>query len=139
MGAFVEDQLANVQPPRRGECFTLSVDTTARPYDLSTLAFGGVSVEGGNSRRDETFVTIRAITADIWLHFSQATASDLDNTATIAVGGTLAYANTMGGVILAGQEIRVRLDRSRDRFMICKTSAGTATMLFRVSSHPGAS
>ncbi|MBA2683260.1 MAG: hypothetical protein H0U66_02040 [Gemmatimonadaceae bacterium] len=138
MGAFVEDQLANVQPPRRGECFALAVDATARPYDLTPLAFGGVAVEGTAARRNETFVTLRALTGDVYVQFSPVTASDLDQTAVLAAGSALSYPNTHGFVIPAGQEMRVRLDRSRDRFVIVKTTT-TATLFFRASSHPGAS
>lgn len=138
MGTFVEDQAANVQPPRRGECFALSVDNTARPYDMTAIAFGGVATEAGNSRRDETFVSLRALTADIYIHFSQTTQSDLDLTAVLAVGSALSYPTTHGYIIPVGTEMRVRLDRARDRFMIVKTAAA-ATLFFRVSSHPGAS
>lgn len=138
MGAFVEDQAANVQPPRRGECFALTVDATARPYDLSAVAFGGVAVEAGAARRNETFVTLRALTADIYVHFSPTATSDLDPAAVLAAGSALSYPTTHGFVLPVGTEIRVRLDRSRDKFMVVRTAAA-ATLYFRASSHPGAS
>jgi hypothetical protein len=139
MGTVVEEQLANVQPPRRGECFALTVDSTARPYDITALAFGGITPEAAHARRLETFVTLRAVTNDVWFYFSKTTASDLDNTAAIAAGGALAYATPHAFVIPAGTETRVRLDRSTDLFLIVKAASTSGILLFRASSHPGGS
>lgn len=137
MGTVVEEQLANVQPPRRGECFALTVDSTARAYDITVLAFGGIAPEAGHSRRLETFVTLRAITNDVYFYFSNVNTADLDNTSVIAAGGALAYANPQGFPIAAGTEVRVRLDRSRDLFLIVKAASTSGTLFFRASSSPG--
>lgn len=137
MGTTVEEQYANVTPPRRGECMALAVDVTARPYDLTVLPIQGVLPEAAHSRRLESYLTMRAITADVWFYFSGVTASDLSAVANIAVGGALSYPTTNGWVIPVGTEVRVRIDRSRDLFLICQTAAGTATLLVRASSNPG--
>lgn len=137
MGTFVEEQSANVQPPRRGECIALTVDVTARPYDLGALALSGFTPEADSKRRHELFVTLRAVTSDVWFHLSDGTSSALDPTAAIAVGGTLASAAAHGWVIPAGTEQRFRIDRSKDTFLVCRTASGAAVLLIRASSNPG--
>lgn len=137
MGTFVEEQQNNIQAPRRGECIALSVDVTARPYDLGAIDLGGFIPEADSKRRHEVFVTLRAVTADVWFHFSDGTSAALDPAAAIAVGGTIASAAAHGWTITAGTEQRFRIDRSRDTFLVCRTAAGTATLLMRPSSNQG--
>jgi hypothetical protein len=137
MGTAAEEQAANVQPPRRGAVLAISVDTTARPYDLSSLDLGGITPEADHKRRHETWVTLQADGGDVYYYFSSATASNLDNTAAVAAGGTPAYATTHGAKIKQDDRHEVRIDRSRDVFLIVKTSTGTATLRFWASSHAG--
>jgi hypothetical protein len=133
MSQMAEEQAANVLPPRRGEVLALAVDATARPYALSGLTLAGKVPEGAGSRF-ELYVTVQAVTADVWLHFASATASDLDPAAALAAGSALAFANTYGWRVPSGTEQSFRLDRATDKFLVCRTSSGTATLLLRASS-----
>jgi len=133
MGGALQQE-ANVLPPRRGQCLALTVDTTARAYDISGLALGGHTPPGSNSGPSYVFVTMQAITQDVWLHFHSASATDLDNAAVITAGSALAYANTYGYRIPAGGERRFRLNRAVDKFLVVETSTSTATLLIAASS-----
>ncbi len=135
MAYVVQEQHARTEAPRRGECIALTVDATTSAYPLGSLALSGFTPEGDAVRRNEVFVTLRAITADVWFYFSNGSSTALDNTAAVADGGTLAYADTYGWMIPAGQESRMLIDRSRDTHLVVKTSSGTATLLIRASSH----
>jgi hypothetical protein len=134
MGQMAEEQAANILPPRRGEVLALAVDATARGYALGSLALGGATPEGAATGRQEIYVTVQAVTADVWLYFAPATASDLDPATAVAAGGTLSFANTYGWRVPSGTEQAFRLNRAQDKFLVCRTSSGTATLLIRASS-----
>lgn len=135
MGQMAEEQAANVQPPRRGEVVALAVDATARAYSLTSLALAGVTPEASGLSRAEVYVTVQAVTADVWLYFNEGTASDLDPAAAVSAGSTFAFASTYGWRVPSGTEQSFRLDRGRDTHLVCRTSSGTATLLFRASSN----
>lgn len=124
---------SNYTPPRRGACFALGVDVTARPYDLTQVDFGGFVV-GEKKTRQRCFLELTALTADVWIYFDTATSNDLNPAAVLAPGSALTYVTTQGMRIAAGTTVRWRIDRQQDKFMIAMTLAGTATLLFRASS-----
>jgi hypothetical protein len=130
-----EQIAARVLPPRRGACIALAVDATARVYALGSLALGGFTPDAAGSKRAEVYVTLQAVTADVWLYFAPATHTpDLDPADVIAAGGTLAFDNAQGFRIPVDGAIQVVLDRTLDKFMVCRTSSGTATLLAYASS-----
>lgn len=130
MGTIAEDQWAQSMPPRRGLVVALAVDSTARPYNLSTLAIGSPNApQGSGKRREVVGLWMQAETNDVYFHFDSATSSGLADTAKIAAGGTMAYADTYGAVLKAGNPpILFRIDRAIDVFLIVK-AASTAGVL----------
>lgn len=133
MSSVAEHQAANALPPRRGAVLALAIDSTARPYALASLDLAGYT-QGTSPNQQHVFVTLQAITADVWFYFSSATASDLDHAAAISAGSALAYANTYGWRLPQNEERSFRLNRNLDRFLIVKTATGTATLLIAASS-----
>lgn len=133
MGTAAEHAFANVTPPRRGECLALEVDATARPYDLRSLPLAGFAPKESKAN-ERVFVTLQALTADVWFYFASVDNDDLDPTADIAAGQPLAYADTYGDRLAIGSSIRLRIDRQQDKFLVVRTSSGTATLLLRASS-----
>lgn len=136
MSYFAEEQAANFTPPRKSNCYAITLDTTARAYDISTLAANGIVPD--EDRRFEVYITVQAETADLYVYFHTATDSALDRTAAVAAGSaTAAYVATHCAYIPAGQERSYRIDRSIDKFLIVQGSAaGKCRVWF--SSHPGA-
>lgn len=121
----------NKLPARRGAVLALAVDVTPRPYDLTALNLSGVYKP---KQADQVCLTLRAVTADIWYQFSDVTGATLDPAAVLAAGSALAYANTYGAVLPAGQEIRVHIRKDLDKWLIIRTSAATATLILYASS-----
>lgn len=136
MSYFAEEQAANFTPPRKSNIYAITLDTTARAYNIASLAANGIVPD--EDRRFEVYVTIQAETADLFLYFHTATDSALDRTAAVAAGSaTAAYVATHAAMIPAGQERSYRIDRSIDKFLIVQGSAAGICRLF-FSSHPGA-
>ncbi len=131
--SLAEEQAANTTPPRRGKVLALAIDSTARPYNFATLDLAGIT-QGDRTQQQYVFVTLQAITADVYFYFAPATANDLDNTASISAGSALAYANTYGWRLPQNEERSFRLDRNQDRFLVVKTASGSATLLIAASS-----
>lgn len=130
-----EGQAANVRPPRRGACIALTVDSTARAYDLTGLTFGGGKPSEDGSGARNVFLTLQAETADVYFHLSSTNSADINQATVIAAGGTLAFANTSCAVLKYGTDgTPVRLDRGVDKYLVVKTSAGTATLRIWASS-----
>lgn len=134
MGNRAEDQAFNVVPPRRGAVLALSVDTTARAYDLTGLSFG--AAYNANDAVDSIYLTLQAQSGDVFFYFGTATSSDMDNTAVIAAGGTLAFANTYCAWLPQNASVDLRIVKTQDKFLVVKTSTGTATLRFYASSQP---
>lgn len=138
MSSNAEEQSANVQPPRRGATLALTVDSTARAYSLTSLALGGFTPDPGNKRRAEVYLTLFADGGDVYYHLADTNTVNLDDTAVIAAGGTLAFANTYAFKLPSGAAHSFRIDRSQDTYLHVKTSAGSATLRFFASSPAGA-
>lgn len=136
MSSIAAEQSLTFAPPRRGAVFALTVDSTARPYNISTLILGSVyAPAAAMQKRHEVVILMQAETNDVYFHFASATANDLDNTAAIAAGGAVAFANTYGAVLKAGNmPIRVRIDRSIDQFLIVKAASTSGILRFWAAS-----
>jgi hypothetical protein len=131
-----EEQAAYVSPPRRGEIIALTVDTTARAYDLSALSLAGFTPEGDSRMRAEVWLTLEADGADLYFQLSDGSSTALDPATVIAAGGALAYSNAYGAKLKDGIPKECRIDRSRDTHIVLRTSSGTATIRFWASSNP---
>ena len=133
MGATIaQDQAADTCPPRRGAVLALTVDATARAYDLTALDLGGYAASGG--RRNEVFLTLFADGGDVYYQLASVATASLDDTAVIAAAGTLAYANTYAMKLPSGAAQSFRINRNVDKYLQVKTSSGTATLRFFASS-----
>src|SRR6516162_2435691 len=108
-------QANNVVPPRHGSVAALSVDATARSYDLTALTLGGNAF--GQQWPEEVYLTLQADGSDVYLLFHSASASDLDNTQSVSAGGTLAFANTYAAKLPAGGAVDFRIRRNVDKFI----------------------
>ena len=134
MDSQVVVQGANEIPTRKSAVLALTVDSTARAYDISGLAFGGYTPDGTNSRNHYVNVYIQAETADIYICFDSTSTVTLDNTAKVAAGGTLAFANTYGAVIIAGTTVKCRILRPVDKYMHVKTASTSGVLRMWASS-----
>lgn len=134
MSSVGERIAARVLPPRRGSVAALTVDATARAYALGSIAMGGYTPEAAASLRNEVYVTLQADGAAIYYYFSTSNTADLDPTAAVAAGGTLAYANAHGAVIEDGTSAQVVVDRSRDEYIVVRTASGSSTLRLYASS-----
>jgi hypothetical protein len=114
---------SDVAPPRRGAVLVFAVDSTARAYDLTTLALAGELPAEGQF----VVVALQASTASVHYHFSPTNVASLDHAATIAAGGAVAYADAYGIELPAGAVHQIRIDRTVDSYLVMKTSTGTAT------------
>lgn len=129
------DQFSNHVPPRRGAVQVITVDPTARPYDLSGLDMNGGKVTG--VQQQYVFLSLQAVGGDVFFYFSPATASDLDDTAATAAGGAVGYANTHAWKLVSGTTMRVRIERQKDKFLILKAvAAGSAKLILAATSEP---
>lgn len=123
MGTYGFDEC---DPPRRGAVWALTVDSTARAYDLSKAAIGGYTPEGSLKKRAEVYVWMQAQTNDVFFYFHTADASaDLSDTAAqSAAEADLTFADSYCAVLEAGESpIKVRLNRSLDKFIIVKAAS----------------
>lgn len=147
MGAQVDECMA----PRRGAVIALTVDSTCRAYDMKGLALGGHTP--GEAAKDPRSVVLwmQAETNDVYFYFADgevaanqftnesATATtdvdDIDNTAAIAAGSALAFANTYAGVIKAGNvPLPIRINRAIDRFLVVKAASTSGILRFWAAS-----
>lgn len=105
----------------------ITVDSTARSYDMSALDIGndGAPPDGPSDRSRFVNLWLQADTNDVFIHFRpDAGAADLDNTQAIAAGAALVYVNSHGAVIKAGNPpIYLRIQRNVDRFMVLKAAS----------------
>jgi hypothetical protein len=80
---------------------------------------------------------MQAQTTSVYYHFSPVTSSDLNPSAAISAGSSIAYDNAYGVEIPAGATHEVRIDRDVDDFLVVRTASGTATLRFWAASDAG--
>lgn len=117
-------QADNVLPPRRGKVIAISVDSTARSYDLTAIALPDTY----QSTNDWVYLTI-ATSVECWVIFHSATAATLDDTAAISAGSALALATTHGFPLREDSEHHFRINRAVDKFLQIKSASGTSGVL----------
>lgn len=135
MGFGIEAQAANVTPPRRGAVIALTVDSTARAYSLVSLDIGGIVPEGALNLRHPIWLTLQAETADVFFLFSDGSDTNLDDTAAVSAGSSLAYADTYGARLVADQSMEFRIDRAKDTHLIVKAASTSGILRLWASSH----
>ena len=130
MGTIAELQDADNRPPRRLKILPLTVTSTATAYDLTKLQLGEVAPSADGTPAKVVYLNFAARGADIFYQLSDVSATDLDDTAAIAVGGPLVYSGAYGVPLPDGSRAAERIDRSIDKFLIVKTPSGTSGKLF---------
>jgi len=136
-------QIQECRPPRRGEVIALTVDSTARAYDLLQVALAGFTPQNAQREQSSVVLWMQAETNNVYFYFASGEAgavattdvNNIDNTATVAAGGSLAFANTYAGVIVAGAlPLQIRIDRSVDRFLVVKAASTSGVLRFWAAS-----
>jgi hypothetical protein len=141
MGA--ERQFFECMPPRRGAVIALAVDSTARAYDLVSIALGGYTpFEAQNDGRHVT-LWLQAETADVYFYFAPGEVGavvttdidDVSDTASITAGNAIAFANTYGARLVANNgPLPIRINRAVDRFLVVKAASTAGVLRFWASS-----
>lgn len=141
MGA--EHQYAESAPPRRGAVIALEVDSTARAYDMIALDLGGFTPKESQNEQSHVVLYMQAETNDVYFYFAAGAVGtgattdvdDVDNTAKVAAGAALTYANTYAAILEAGgPPIRIRIDRGQDRFLVVKAASTAGVLRFWAAS-----
>ena len=118
--------------PRRGQGFALTADTTVRVYDISTLAWGGVTFD--QTARDKgLFLTLHAEGGDIYFRFQNVTTADMDTTDPISAGGTIVLQNTICQRLVQDGYADVKIERVEDKYL---SVYGSGTLRVTLSSQP---
>lgn len=125
-------QFYNLRPPRRGQCLAVTVDVTARPYDLGAILLAACPLRPGADGANDTIdLTIQNDGANtLYFVTSPATANDLALTADAVGTAPLTLAVAHGAVLPAGQSTRLRFNRQADRWI--QLLAGAATTVCRI-------
>lgn len=137
---LAEKQAVEVHPPRKGLIKALTVDSTARSYDITALPLAGVTPDNAATARNEVWLTLQAETADVFFSLSSASYTSLDDTAAAAADGAAmsGYTDTHAARLVADDTISFRIDRSRDKFLNVKAASTSGILRFWASSGPGA-
>jgi len=129
-------QSDNIVPAKHGKIWAVTVDTTARSYDLRLIDLG--QKFKGESVNDDLYICLAADGANIYYSFDSATQSDLVTTAADAVGASPpTFGATYGDVVFASTKEHVRIRRNVDHFIQLRVASGTAVLRVRASSQPG--
>lgn len=135
MSSQVGLQAENIVPPRRGYCAAVTVDSTARSYLLTSIAFGKAYNESNAS--DAIYLTLQNVgSVGIYFHFHDSTDADLNDATVVAAGGTLAFSAAAGMFIGPNSMVDVRIVRATDKYLVLKTSSSSATLRLYASSQP---
>lgn len=137
MGGYSQDIANIITPPRRGLIIRITLDTTARAYDLRSMLFGrSVAPDPAVPNGDKVMIRIRAITADVHYYFAEDNTVTLDSSAVIAAGGAMTLLGTFCDTIPAGAFEDVTINRDIDKYLHIKGSAA-GTVVIRASSMVG--
>lgn len=136
MTANALEQAHQLVPPRRGSVWAVTVDSTARAYNIGTLTLGGFTPDGSGAQRSNVCLALQAETADIFFFFDSATGSGLDDTAAQAAGaGTATLADTHAIILKAGNPpIMLNIQRNVDKFIQVKAASTSGILRMWVVS-----
>ena len=142
-----EYQTAEFAPPRRGAVIALAVDSTARAYDMKSLALGGHTPTEAARDPKSVVIWMQAETNDVFFYFASGDVAadpaagtsavattdvdDVSDTATITAGNALAFANTYCALLKAGNgPLPIRINRGVDRFLVVKAASTAGVLRF---------
>lgn len=129
MATIAEEQASSLTPPRRGAVWALTVDSTARAYDLRTVALGGYTPEASLAKRSHVVLYLQAETNDVYFYFDTATGSSLlDTTKQAATAATLAFNDAHCAILKAGTSMAFRIDRTIDKFLQVKAASTSGVL-----------
>ena len=129
MASVAEEQASSLSPPRRGSVWAVTVDSTARAYDLSKIAIGGYTPEASGGRRQTVVLYLQAETNDVYFYFDSATGSSLANgTTQAAAAADVAMAAAHCAVLKAGSVEVFRIDRTIDKFIQVKAASTSGVL-----------
>lgn len=126
----VQGQHANVQPPVQGRIISITLDATSRIKDLGLLDLGGANVDRGG----EMYLSMRA---DVrwFFKFNDTNTGTADEAAADAAVAPITFQANAVHDAVAGELVRVRIDRKKHRFLVVKGS-GAGILRIHVSSEP---
>jgi hypothetical protein len=129
MASVAEEQVAGVTPPRKGAVWAVTVDSTARAYNISKLALGGYTPEGANARPNNVVLYLQAETNDVFFYFSSATDTALSDTAAqTATAADAVFVATHCAILEAGHSEVFRIDRTLDKFIVVKAASTSGVL-----------
>jgi hypothetical protein len=130
MGTIAEELASGNVPPRRGAVWAVTVDSTARSYNISKANFGGGTPEASGGRRMEVTLYLQAETNDVYFYFDSATGTALNDATKQAAGSAdLAFADAHGAYLPYGwPPFKVRIDRTIDKFITIKTATNPGVL-----------
>ncbi len=145
------EQFSECAPPRRGAVLAITVDSTARAYDMKSLALGGHTPTEAQRDPKRVVLWLQAETNDVYFYFASGAVAadqfsnetavattdvdDVDNTAAISAGSALSFANGYCALLKAGNgPLPVRINRGLDRFLVVKAASTSGTLRLWASS-----
>lgn len=136
MSGYAADLADYVLPARKSAVLVITLDTTARAYDLRSLALGSILTPDPSAVNPmKVYLRLLALSANCHYHFDSTSSVTLDRTATIAAGGAIANATTYGDVLVASAPEHVVIERDKDMYIHVQ-GAGAGTLIIRASSLP---
>ncbi len=134
-------QADNIVPARLGSIWVQTVDNTARPYNIGILPFGGKAIVNTN-QPDHVYLSMYADGGDVYYQFTNATSATLDPAATNAAGvaltaTTMSASGAMCGIIPNGSTLDVRIERSKDTWLVLYSTTGPLLRVFASSQAEG--
>jgi len=131
----VQPVIQSATAPIRGACLALTLDATAREYDLNAILMGGFDPSVAARIESHVLFRMQSIGAITYFYFgvNHDAAPHLNEATVVAAGGSLVYdaeaTAAMCFSIPSGATLDVWLDRRFDRYMTVKGSgAGTLRM-----------
>jgi|SRR6266850_2886624 len=121
-----------VTPAINGEMLCIAVDATSREYDLWTIALG---TDGTKKPEAKFYLTASADGNNVYYTTSALSGKTVDDTATVAAAGAVAFTANAADVIFASTKEPIYVGRGESRYLQIKCASGkTATLRVRLSS-----
>ena len=121
-------------PPRRGAVKAITVDSTARSYNIIKLALGDQTPDGSASTPVEVDLYMQAQTNDVFFYFTSTSGtSDLSDTAALAAGAAslTAFEVEHCAVLEAGElPVCFRINRAVDKHLVVKAASTSGFLRF---------
>jgi hypothetical protein len=118
-------QVSNIQPPTLAAIIAVTLDVTSRAYDLGSLVLAGQKLVVGAAPTSPPDVGDMYLTLHgdvIWYYAFSPVTGTIDNTAKDAAGAALTQGATYAARAEAGENVRVRINRVKHRWLIVQGS-----------------